>query len=121
MTRKAWELRQSAIRQLAGAGMGERNAGLLLDRLHRFEAAMSRCAEGMCSGLPTPPGYIDWDRRDLANRAYMCRCDREFGRKASAARKVAAEAGLTLSIQGDPRGCIIRIDLPEGCSVPICW
>lgn len=81
-----------------------------LAQLHRWEKTLTRLSENQCNGWPVLHNdgriYHDWDEAQSAKE--LAQAERI---EARVTRFVEAR-GLTVTFNGDPRGCAIKLLLP---------
>jgi hypothetical protein len=76
------------------------------EKLLRYGATLGRLAEEQCNG------YQTWDGREDERRAR--RSEVKEGRIRLKAEKLAESIGCKIITQGDPRGNVLKIQVPDG-------
>jgi hypothetical protein len=75
-------------------------------KLLRYGATLGRLAEEQCNGYQTYDGR--WDEKATE------RSERKEARIREQAEKVAASIGCKVITQGDPRGNVLKVVVPDG-------
>lgn len=107
---QAWSL---ALVRAARSGLPDTVIREHLTALTQAERKLTRIAERQCNGYPDAQG--NWDER-AADRDDVL-WDRWSQRAISAARALGWQA----AVQGDPRGYILTLHLPDGSSMAPEW
>jgi hypothetical protein len=76
------------------------------EKLLRYGATLGRLAEEQCNG------YQTWDGREDERRARLS--DAKEERIRLRAQKLAESIGCKIVTQGDPRGNVLKIQVPDG-------